>query len=45
VYLGNLEFLCTDAEAQDMITQLLVHNPNEQGLSIEQGIIRKDDKI
>jgi hypothetical protein len=35
----------TDVEAQELITQLLVHSPNEQGYSLQQGIIRKGAKI
>jgi hypothetical protein len=35
----------TDAEAQELITQLLVHSPNEQGFSLQQGIVRKGDQI
>ena len=35
----------TDVEAQELITQLLVHSPNEQGFSLQQGIFRKGDRI
>ena len=35
----------TDVEAQELITQLLVHSPNEQGFSLQQGIVRKGDRI
>jgi hypothetical protein len=31
----------TDAEAQDMITQLLVHSPNEQGFTYIKALLEK----
>lgn len=35
----------TDAEAQELITQLLIKSPNEEGFSLQQGIIRREGKI
>lgn len=35
----------TYVESQELITQLLVHSPNEQGYSLQQGIIKKGAKI
>jgi hypothetical protein len=33
----------TDVEAQTLLAQLAVHSPNEEGYSLQQGIIRKGD--
>jgi hypothetical protein len=33
----------TDKEAQDLLAQLALASPNEQGFSLHQGIIRKED--
>jgi hypothetical protein len=35
----------TDSYAQDLLTQLAVHSPNEQGFSLHQGIIRTGNQI
>ena len=35
----------TDSQAQELLTQLAVHSPNEQGYSLEQGVIRCRKKI
>jgi hypothetical protein len=35
----------TDEEAQQLITQLLIQSPNEQGFSLQQDIIRKANRI
>jgi hypothetical protein len=35
----------TDAHAQDLLTQLVVCSPNEQGFSLHQGIIRLGQQI
>lgn len=35
----------TDENAQQLITQLLIHSPDEQGFSLQQGIIRKANRI
>jgi hypothetical protein len=35
----------TDEDAQQLITQLLIQSPDEQGFSLQQGIIRKANRI
>lgn len=35
----------TDSEAQELITHLLIQNPDENGFSLKQGIIRREGKI
>jgi hypothetical protein len=35
----------TDKEAQDLLAQLALASPNEQGFSLQQGIIRKGNQI
>ena len=35
----------TNSQAQELLTQLAVHSPNEQGYSLEQGVIRCRTKI
>lgn len=40
-----LNSYATYVESLELITQLLVHSPNEQGYSLQQGIIRKGAKI
>jgi hypothetical protein len=35
----------TDQAAQDMLAQLSVHSPNEQGFSLNQGLIKKGNQI
>jgi hypothetical protein len=35
----------TDLMAQNLLTRLVVHSPDEQGFSLSQGIIRKDNMI
>jgi hypothetical protein len=32
----------TDEQAQQLLQQLVVHSPNENGYSLHQGVIRKD---
>lgn len=34
----------TDSEAQELITHLLIQNPDENGFSLKQGIIRREGK-
>lgn len=35
----------TDAFAQELLAQLAVHSPNEDGFSLHQGVIRKEGLI
>jgi hypothetical protein len=35
----------TDMEAQKLLTQLAVNSPNQEGFSLDKGVIEKDDKI
>lgn len=35
----------TDSKAQDLLTQLAIHSPNEQGYSLEQGLIKYKGKV
>jgi hypothetical protein len=35
----------TDMEAQDLLAQLAVHSPSDQGFSLQNGLIRKDGLI
>jgi hypothetical protein len=35
----------TDEEAQELLAQLVLHSPNEQGFSVHQGVIRKGSQI
>jgi hypothetical protein len=35
----------TDEVAQQLLAKLAVHSPDEQGFSLNQGIIRKDSQI
>ena len=35
----------TDVEAQTLLAQLAVHSSNEEGFSLQQGIIRRGDQV
>lgn len=41
----ELNSYATDEQTQQLLTQLAVQSPNEQGYSLYQGIIRKGDQI
>lgn len=40
-----LNSYATDVEAQALLTKLSVHNPDEQGYSLQQGLIKHKDKV
>jgi hypothetical protein len=40
-----LNSYATDSVAQDLLTQLAIKSPNEQGFSLHQGIIRYKGKV
>lgn len=40
-----LNSYATGPEAQHLITQLLIHSPDEQGFSLQQGVIRRAGRI
>jgi hypothetical protein len=40
-----LNSYATDSAAQDLLTQLAIKSPNEQGFSLHQGIIRYKGKV
>jgi hypothetical protein len=46
VWIHEVMNSCTiDVEAQTLLAQFAVHSPNEEGFSLQQGIIRKGDQV
>lgn len=41
----GFELLCHNMYAQQMLQRLVVHNPDEDGYSLKQGVIRRGQQI